>query len=106
MIPLSPLSGVDCVPYRHTVSAVGGVARANLHLNAPANPYASAQGQDKTRPNNAPRGRYDAASAGPGFAARILVEAGLTGSDPFAGARGAKAYNNRRAPITTLRLVA
>jgi hypothetical protein len=106
MIPLSPLSGLDCVPYRHRVSAVGGLAPVKLNLNAPLNPYASAQSQDKARQNYASRGRYDAASAGPGFAAQILVEAGLAGSDPFAGARGAKAYDTRRAPITTLRLVA
>lgn len=106
MIPLSPLSGLNCVPYRHTVRAVDGVARVELHLNGPANPYASAQSQDKARQNNAPQGRYDAASAGPGFAAQILVEAGLAGSDPFAGTRGAKAYDSRRAPISTLRLVA
>jgi hypothetical protein len=106
MIPFSPLSAPVCVPYRHRVSAVAGVAPANLNLDAPMNPHARTSHQDKASKAQATQGRYDANSAAPGFAAHILVEAGLAGSDPFASARGAKAYDSRRTPIKTLRLVA
>jgi hypothetical protein len=96
MTSLSHLCAPVSVPYRHNVRPVAPVAAVTLELTGPLNPYAKSHA----------RGRYSADSAAPGFAAQVLVEAGLTGSDPFAGARGAKAYDGRRAPITTLRLVA
>jgi hypothetical protein len=106
MIALPHLCAPVSVPYRHTVRAIAPVAAVTLDLNAPTNPYARASSQDKARYEQAARGRYSADSAAPGFAAQVLVEAGLTGSDPFAGVRGARAYDSRRAPIGTLRLVA
>jgi hypothetical protein len=106
MTSLSHLCAPVSVPYRHNVRPVAPVAAVTLELTGPLNPYAKSSNQDKTRTDAHARGRYSADSAAPGFAAQVLVEAGLTGSDPFAGARGAKAYDGRRAPITTLRLVA
>lgn len=106
MSSLYPLFAPVSVPYRHRVSAVAGIAPASLNFAAPLNPYAKASGQGNASHAQTAQGRYDANSAGPNFAAHILVEAGLAGNDPFASARGAKAYDNRRAPITTLRLVA
>jgi hypothetical protein len=106
MSPLSSLSAAVSVPYRHRVSAVAGVAPVSLNLEAPATPYNKPTPQNKLHQSQAAQGRYNAQSAGPAFAAHILVEAGLAGSDPFVGARGAKAYDSRRAPLTTLRLVA
>ena len=106
MNPLSHLCAPVSVPYRHKVSAIAAIAPVTLDLNAPANPYAKSPNNDKARTENTSRGRYNAMSAGPGFAAQILVEADMTGSDPFAGLRGAKAYNTRHAPMTSVRLVA
>jgi hypothetical protein len=90
---MSPLNAPVFVPYQHNVSAVARVAKADLNLGAPLNPYPKAE-----RPSTAsttgqsPRGRYSAQSAAPEFAAHILVEGGLSGTDPFARARGQKAY--------------
>ena len=106
MNPLSHLSAPVIVPYRHTVRAIAAVAAVNLHLKSPPNPYARAGDDTKARQEQAVRGHYSANSAAPGFAAQVLVEAGLTGSDPFAGTRGAKAYDTRRVPTQILRLVA
>jgi hypothetical protein len=108
MTTLSHLQAPVSVPYRHKVSAVARVSAVNLNLDAPLNPYARNSGHDKAQAQSqaARRGRYDAHSAGVGFAAQILVEAGLTGSDPFAGMRGAKAYDLRRATSGNVALVA
>ena len=106
MNPLSHLCAPTSVPYRHKVSAIAAISPVTLDLNAPANPYAKSSSNDKARTENTSRGRYSAMSAGSGFAAQILVEADMTGIDPFAGMRGAKAYDTRRAPITSVRLVA
>ena len=106
MTPLSHLYAPISVPYRHKVSAIAPTAPVTLDVNAPANPYAKPFSDEKARQENLARGRYSATSANPCFAAQILVEAGLTGSDPFAAMRGTKAYDTHRAPITTLRLVA
>ena len=96
------------VPYRHNVSAVAAVSSVTLDLNAPLNPYGRSSKQEGSTPPNAQaaRGRYTANSAAPGYAAHVLVEAGLTGEDPFAPSRGAKAYDGRRVPLTTVRLIA
>jgi hypothetical protein len=106
MNPLSHICAPVSVPYRHNVSAVAPVAAVTLDLTGPLNPYAKSSSQEKASSQAQARGRYTANSAAPGFAAQVLVEAGMTGSDPFAGARGAKAYDTRRPPPTTLRLVA
>jgi hypothetical protein len=106
MNPLSHLCAPVSVPYRHTVRAVAPVARVTLDLTGPLNPHAKSSHQEKPRAAGQASGGYAAGSAAPGFAAQVLVEAGLTGTDPFAGSRAAKAYDSRRAPITTLRLVA
>jgi hypothetical protein len=108
MTNLSGLNALTSVPYRHKVSAVARVAPVSLNLSAPLNPYAKAGRDSKTEQARPAMesGRYSARAAAPGFVAHILVEAGLTGSDPFAGTRGAQAY---AAPIKTegsLRLVA
>jgi hypothetical protein len=106
MTALPHLSAPVSVPYRHNVRAVAPVAPVTFDLTGPPNPYAKSGNHDKASAESQARGRYTANSAAPGFAAQVLVEAGLTGSDPFAPARGAKAYDTRRAPPMTLRLVA
>jgi hypothetical protein len=103
---MSFLSATNHVPYRHRVSAIVGIAPIEMRLDAPLNPYAKGKRENTAGQANSARGRYDTNSAGAGFSAAILVEAGLAGDDPFAGNRGAKAYDNRRPPITTIRLVA
>jgi hypothetical protein len=105
MTTLSHLYAPVSVPYRHKVIAVAPPAPVSLDLNAPLNPYAKTA-HTKNANQSAPRGRYSANSAAPGFAAQVLVEAGLTGSDPFAAARGARAYDARPTPVANLRLVA
>lgn len=106
MTPLSHLNAAIYVPYRHKVSAVVAVAPAGLDLNGPLKPYSKAKHSDNKRNTSPPRMGYGANSAAPGFAAQVLVEAGLTGSDPFAAKRCARAYDTHRAPLTNLRLVA
>jgi hypothetical protein len=105
MTPLSSLSQAALVPYRHRVSAVAAVVPATLDLNRPAPPFHQADGGDRASSSKS-YNTYSANSAAPGFAAHILVEAGLTGSDPFAGARAARAYYARPAFNQTIRLVA
>jgi hypothetical protein len=105
MSPLSHLCAPVSVPYRHKVSAVAAIAPVTLDLRAPLNPYGARQSQDKASPNG-PRGRYNAESAAAGFAAQVLVEAGLAGSDPFVVTRCNRAYQPPQGAITTLRLVA
>jgi hypothetical protein len=106
MTPLSHLNAPVSVPYRHRVNAVEIVAAVNLDLNGSGQPFLKASKSDKARQGGPSRNSYCANSAAPGFAAQVLVEAGLTGSDPFAAARGARAYDARLAPLTNLRLVA
>jgi hypothetical protein len=106
MTSLSHLNAPNNVPYQHKVSAVARVAPVKLNLDAPLNPYAKAQGQSKAQQTaHTERGRYSAQAAAPGFAAHILVEAGLTGSDPFASTRGAQAYASPLKKSGSLRLV-
>jgi hypothetical protein len=107
MTSLSHLNAPNSVPYQHKVSAVARVAPVNLNLDAPLNPYAKAQSQSTAQQTTqSARGRYSAQAAAPGFAAHILVEAGLTGTDPFAGTRGAQAYASAPMKSGSLRLVA
>jgi hypothetical protein len=107
MTNLSHLNAPAPVPYRHTVHAVARVAPVKLNLDAPIGPFAKAQGQDKAHPDTyAERGRYSAQAAAPGFAAHILVEAGLAGIDPFHPARAAQAYGPRPKTPGALHLVA
>ena len=95
------------VPYQHKVSAVARVAPAKLNLDAPLNPYPrQGRASSQSASGEPVRGRYSAHAAAPGFAAHILVEAGLTGDDPFAAARGAKAYSNSASKTGYLRLTA
>jgi hypothetical protein len=98
MTGLSHLNAPLSVPYRHKVSAVAHVAAVNLNLEAPLNPFPNSN-DAKAKSNQAnassARGRYSAQAAAPGFAAQILVEAGLSGSDPFAATRAASAYGHR-----------
>jgi hypothetical protein len=107
MTSLSHLNAPISVPYQHKVSAVARVAAVNLNLDAPLNPYA--QSGDKAKNYQAStqdRGRYSATAAAPGFAAHILVEAGLTGSDPFAATRAAHAYGQQFKRVGALHLTA
>jgi hypothetical protein len=105
MTSLSHLNAPNNVPYQHKVSAVARVASVNLNLDAPLNPYAKAQSHAKAeQAKQAERGRYNAQAAAPGFAAHILVEAGLTGSDPFQAARAAAAYGSRAKTLGALHL--
>jgi hypothetical protein len=107
MTSLSHLNAPNSVPYQHKVSAVARVAPVKLNLDAPLNPFAKAQGQSKAdQAKQTERGRYSAQAAAPGFAAHILVEAGLVGSDPFAATRGAQAYASPLRKAASLRLVA
>jgi hypothetical protein len=107
MTSLSHLNAPISVPYRHKVSAVARVAPVNLNLDAPLNPYAQsgnkAKTEQATRPN---RGGYSATAAAPGFAAQILVEAGLTGTDPFAANRAVQAYGQQLKKAGALHLTA
>jgi hypothetical protein len=105
MTSISHLNAPVSVPYRHKVSAVARIEPVSLNLSAPFNPYASANSSGKAQ-QDASRGRYSASAAAPGFAAQILVEAGLSGSDPFASTRGAQAYAARPMTHQTVRLVA
>ena len=106
MTPMSNLYAPTSVPYRHTVPAVAQVAAVSLDLNRPQNPFSRAPHQDHSRQSNDSRGRYSVNSAAPGFAAQILVEAGLADTDPFASMRGAHAYSTSQAAHKVLRLVA
>jgi hypothetical protein len=106
MTPLSHLNAPVSVPYRHKVNAVERVTAVNLDLNGSAQPFLKASTSDKARQSGPSRNSYCANSAAPGFAAQVLVEAGLAGSDPFAAARCARAYDAQRSALTNLRLVA
>jgi hypothetical protein len=93
MTSLSHLNAAIPVPYRHKVSAIERVAPVNLNLSTPLNPYAKAKDKSKAeQATQQERARYSAQAAAPGFAAQILVEAGLTGADPFQAARAGQAY--------------
>jgi hypothetical protein len=95
------------VPYQHKVSAVACVAPTKLNLDAPLNPYPRQERASSQSSSGEPvRGRYSAQAASAGFAAQILVEAGLTGEDPFAAARGAKAYAYSASKAGYVRLTA
>jgi predicted TIM-barrel fold metal-dependent hydrolase len=94
MNAMSPSNASVFVPYQHKVNGVARIAPTNLNLDAPLNPYPKAERASKNQSSDqqaAPR-RYSAQAAAPGFAAQILVEAGMTGDDPFAQKRCAKAY--------------
>jgi hypothetical protein len=106
MTSLSPLSAFVPVPYQHRVSAVARVAPVNLNLDAPVNPYPREKAQQARAANAQPRPGYSAAAASAGFAAQILVEAGLAGQDPFASSRRAKAYAGPAINAQNLRLIA
>jgi hypothetical protein len=106
MSSIYPAFHTSLVPYQHKVQAVGRVLATNLHLDAPTNPYPSdhsEKSQSRARPSGQ---RYNAQSAASAFAAHILVEADLTGQDPFAPTRRTKAYQGNPINHPKLRLVA
>lgn len=94
------------VPYQHKVRCVAPVAKVALNLDAPLNPFAREHAHKSNQSKSAGKSSYSAHNAGAGFAAHILVEAGLTGNDPFASQRCAKAYANQPINAQKVRLVA
>jgi hypothetical protein len=102
----SHLNAPISVPYRYIVRAVAPVAAVTLDSTRPIDLPPRRSHQDKAEQQKSVQGRYNADSAAPAFAAHILVEAGLTGSDPFAGMWATKAYDTRRVPPASIRLVA
>jgi hypothetical protein len=103
MNALSPYAAFATVPYRHKVAAVPAIEPIADDLRGSSQDYSSRARFDKAA---AERGRYDANSAAAGFSIHVLVEAGLTGEDPFAAMRGAKAYQARVARTRRVQLVA
>jgi hypothetical protein len=106
MTASSALNAPMSVPNRYAVPKVSRVSPATLDLKGPLNGYTRVQPDDERQKDGASRGQYGINVAAPGFAAHILVEAGLTGSDPFAGMRAAKAYQAETATRATVRLIA
>ena len=102
MNALSPYAAFASVPYRHKVTAVPAIEPISDDLRGSSQDYSSRAHFDK---GTAERGRYDANSAASGFSIHVLVEAGLTGDDPFAAMRGAKAYQTRVARSRRVQLV-
>ncbi|MEN9855372.1 MAG: hypothetical protein RL186_1882 [Pseudomonadota bacterium] len=91
------LSAAAYVPSVDRITPVSNVSRVTIDTPTPisqahragSGPHAHAE----TR-RAAPQGRYTANAAAPGFAAHILVEAGLTGTDPMQHGRALRAYSN------------
>jgi hypothetical protein len=106
MIVTHALNAPLFVSNRYAIPKVSRVAPATLDLKAPLNAYTRVKPDKERQTESTSRGRHSVNSAAPGFAAQILVEAGLTGSDPYAGIRGAKAYQPEKSPSPTLRLIA
>jgi len=102
MNALSPYAAFASVPYRHKVTAVPAIEPITDDLKGSSQDYAS---RARSTGSAQDRGRYDANSAAAGFSIHVLVEAGLTGEDPFAAMRGAKAYQARIARTRRVQLV-
>ncbi len=102
MNALSPYAAFASVPYRHKVTAVPAIEPIPDALRGSSQDYTSTTRDNKTR---AGKGRYDANSAAACFSIHVLVEAGLTGEDPFAALRGAKAYRARTYHTRRIQLV-
>ena len=102
MNALSPYAAFASVPYRHKVTAVPAIEPIPDDLRGSSQDYTSRARHDK---HTFERGRYDANSAAAGFSIHVLMEAGLTGEDPFAALRGAKAYQARVARTRRVQLV-
>ncbi|MCA3693913.1 hypothetical protein [Aquidulcibacter sp.] len=102
MTSLSPYAASASVPYRHKVTAVPAIEAITDDLKGSSQDYSSRARFDKATQD---RGRYDANSAAAGFSIHVLVEAGLTGEDPFAALRGAKAYQARMRQTRRVQLV-
>lgn len=102
MNALSPYAAFASVPYRHKVTAVPAVEPIPEDLKGSSQDYSSRARFDKT---TSARGQYDANSAAAGFSIHVLMEAGLTGDDPFAAMRAAKAYQARIARTRRVQLV-
>ncbi|WP_085341211.1 hypothetical protein [Aquidulcibacter paucihalophilus] len=102
MTSLTPYAAYASVPYRHKVTAVPAIEAIPDDLKGSSQDYAGRARFDKATQD---RGRYDAHSAAAGFSIHVLVEAGLTGEDPFAALRGAKAYQARMRQTRRVQLV-
>lgn len=102
MNALSPYAAFASVPDRHKVTAVPAIEPIPDDLRGSSQDYASRKHHDKAAFE---RGHYDANTAAAGFSIHVLVEAGLTGDDPFAALRGAKAYQVRRRRMRRVQLV-
>ncbi len=102
MNALSPYAAFVSVPYRHKVTAVPAIEPIPDDLRGSSQDYTSRARFDKA---TSERGRYDANSAAAGFSIHVLMEAGLTGEDPFAALRGAKAYQARVTRTRRVQLV-
>jgi hypothetical protein len=107
MTLISASSAASPVPYRYRVEAVAAIAAVNADFKAdPKDAAANGEKAHSARQGKADRVRYSADSAAPAFAAQILVEAGLTGQDPFSGQRAHRAYASAAVKHQTLRLTA
>lgn len=102
MNALSPYAAFASVPYRHKVTAVPAIEPIPEDLRGSSQDYSNRAHRDK---HSFERRRYDANSAAAGFSIHVLMEAGLTGEDPFAALRGAKAYQARVGRTWRVRLV-
>ncbi len=102
MNALSPYAAFVSVTYRHKVTAVPAIEPIPDDLRGSSQDYTSRARFDKA---TSERGRYDANSAAAGFSIHVLIEAGLTGEDPFAALRGAKAYQARVTRTRRVQLV-
>lgn len=84
------------VPNRDTVAPVSRVEPVRNDTARPAGTVRTGHRRAEDRAAAAARrAALGAPGAAPGFAVSVLVEAGLAGSDPFAGARARAAYAGR-----------
>ena len=99
MNPVSAPSALSTVPPRDRVAASVAVQPVDMNPNRPR--HEAGAGTGGARPDHTGSARHGAAgagraagalAAGPGFAVSVLVEAGLTGSDPWQAGRRLRAY--------------
>lgn len=99
MNPVSAPSALVSVPRRDRIAAAVAVQPVDMNPNRPR--HDKSAGTSGANPVHASGARAGAAgagraagalAAGPGFAVSVLVEAGLTGADPWQAGRRLKAY--------------
>lgn len=99
MNPVSASSALMTVPNRDRVTAAVALQPVDMNPHRPRQETGAGAGPGRTshtggaRAGAAGTGRtLGSLAAGPGFAVAVLVEAGLTGSDPWQAGRRLKAY--------------